>query len=441
LSVRVDPRIHDSVEGHLEAIAVQHLNWYGLLGEQLDPPVDGGALRACIRGGEVAVMVVPVETKSSHLDELRRLDPLVQVIAADGDDHLGVVRYALEARRAHIDVLIRAVGGVPAGSPACRHNDELIGGGEAMSGLRNRLRQVAEHDVPSLVHGPTGSPVEATARWLHTSSRRHDAPLVAIDCDSGSETQVLGRLFGYAPGAFPGADRSGVAAVMLARGGTLLLRSLDRATPGVQDRVVELLRDGAWCPVGDRHWRSGDVRIVVSMHQPPVQAVMRGMLSRSVLERFGSHVIRVPSLRDRLEDFEELLSHQIKRSAKRLGRRTPSLPSGLVAVLTEAPWAGNDREFEALCERLVLYGQGVELDPGMVRDWICAATPDATAVDLVCDGQERVLADLERDAILATLQHFRGHRRRAAEALGIGVRTLGLKLRQWKDANIIPESL
>jgi DNA-binding NtrC family response regulator len=62
-------------------------------------------------------------------------------------------------------------------------------------------------------------------------------------------------------------------------------------------------------------------------------------------------------------------------------------------------------------------------------------------VDLVCDGQERVLADLERDAILATLQHFRGHRRRAAEALGIGVRTLGLKLRQWKDANIIPESL
>lgn len=395
-------------------------------------------LEVMLRSGEVHVILASGDIDAAPV---LAIDPLVQIATQVPSESAELVAALLRARQAHLGSLIRSLGGTPSGDAACRPHDELIGGGEAMSGLRNRLRQVAEHDVPSLVHGPVGTPVEATARWLHISSPRAEGPFVAVDCDRGLESQVLARLFGYAPDAFPGAAQPDVAAVTLARGGTLLLRALDRAAPSVQERVVELLRDGAWCAVGDRHWRTANLRVVLAMDQPPVQAVMRGHLSRQILDHIGSHVIRVPALRDRLEDFEDLLNHQLKQAAARMGRRPPALPADVVLVLAEAPWAGNDREFAAICERLVLYGQGVELDPAMVRDWAGVVSSEASAPELVCDGADRLLADIERDSILATLQHYRGHRRRAAAALGIGVRTLGLKLRQWKDAAIIPESL
>ncbi|MCH2142243.1 MAG: sigma 54-interacting transcriptional regulator [Phycisphaerales bacterium] len=421
-----------------QGIDVGSLHCFDASGEAVSGIADAMELETVLRAGEIHVIIAPT---SIDRDPLLAIDPLVQILHGVASPSAELISELLKARQAGLGLLIRSMGGTPSGDSACRPHDELIGGGEAMSGLRNRLRQVAEHDVPSLVHGPLGTPVEATARWLHMSSPRADGPLVAVDCDSGLESQVLGRLFGYAPGAFPGTEQPQVAAVMAARGGTLLLRSLDRASQSVQERVGELLRDGAWCAVGDRHWRTADLRVVLAMDQPPVQAVMRGHLSRQVLDRVGSHVIRVPALRDRLEDFEELLNHQLKRAAARMGRRPPALPTDVVSVLAEAPWAGNDREFAAICERLVLYGQGVELDPAMVRDWAGSASLDSAAPEMVCDGSGRMLADIERESILATLQHYRGHRRRAAAALGIGVRTLGLKLRQWKDAAIIPESL
>jgi DNA-binding NtrC family response regulator len=401
--------------------------------------------------GEFAVVLLVSTLGASSAEIKQRVNDMCPSAIVLSLDEMGLadsgrelldqlIKWGHERYRACIDTQVRQLGGAPVGAAACRSQDELVGGGEAMSGFRNRLRQVAEHDVPTLIHGPCGTPLDAAARWLHDSSTRREGPFVPIDCREGTASQLLLRIFGYAKGAFPGASESQPSAIGLAAGGTLLLDGIDNASEQVQLRIVELLRDGQWTAVGTGLPCLGRTRIVLTLRQAPLQALVEGKLQRTLMDRVSGHIVRMPSLQDRFEDLPDLIHHHITQSAARLGRPRPSLGRDLIAILVSARWPGHDRELELLCERLVLHTTTRALDPSTLAGWVETSSGGETRRGLVCDGG-RTLEDLERTAILATLRHHKGHRRRSAAALGIGVRTLGLKLRRWKDAAIVPETI
>ncbi len=398
--------------------------------------------------GDVAVIVVPRRLPAAIADPLRLaladLDPLCVIIDAEIDAQDGglaqAIEWALNRSRDVSDAATRRLGGSPAGEFACRGRDELVGAGEAMSGFRTRLRQVAEHDAATLIHGPCGTPLEAAARWLHVSSVRGGGPCVPVDCREGTESQLLLRLFGHVRDAFPGATEAGIPAVGLAAGGTLMLDGIEHAPHAVQERIIELITQGRWQAVGGSHHCTSHARIVLTVRQSPMQAVLEKRLASSLMDVVSSHVIRMPTLADRREDIPDLARHYLTHAALRLGQVRPDVQAEVLEVLTQARWRGHDRELELVCERLVLHASAGRVDADEVRAWTQPAIGDQGAARLVCEGS-RKLEDIERTAILATLRHHKGHRRRSAAALGIGVRTLGLKLRRWKDAEIVPDTI
>jgi len=424
--------------------------------ESSEPWCLGGLAAADrLRAGGIAVVVLhsgPEEETASIRRTLHDVDPLTIIVCSrafgagpgvpDRDDPAveraiawGRTRYA-----ARLDTLIRRQGGAPAGEFACRSHDELVGGGEAMSGFRSRLRQVAEHDVPTLIHGACGTPLEPAARWLHVSSLRGDGPFVPVDCRADPEPQLLVRIFGHVAHAFPGADSAGPAAVAMAAGGTLVLDGVEHASSRVQLRIVELIRDQSWRPIGATSANASAARVVVVLRQPPLQALVAGDLQRDLMELVSGHVVRMPTLADRAEDVPDLVRHHMTQASVRLGRPKPHIDDDTVRLLSSGRWIGHDRELELLCERIVLHGAAGRVNADVIAGWILTGGSDPNRGQLICDGG-RTLEDLERTAILATLRHFKGHRRRSAAALGIGVRTLGLKLRRWKDAAIVPETI
>lgn len=383
---------------------------------------------------------------------LQEADPLVVVLVrcpgpvdgpavAVGDmDPAQAIAWGHARHTARVESAVRQLGGAPAGDYACRGRDELVGGSEAMAGFRSRLLQVAEHDVPTLIHGPCGTPLEPAARWLHVTSGRREGSFVPIDCREGAESQLLLRIFGHVRHAFPGADQAGVAAVALAEDGTLLLDGLEHASERVQLRIVELLARGTWQPVGSDTSRRSSARVVAILRHPPIQAVMAGTLHRGLMDQLSGHVIRMPTLADRREDISDLVQHHLRQSSIRLGRMRPAIDDEIATLLSAGQWIGHDRELELVCERLVLNAIGGRADIEKLVGWVSLPNRDEPADGLVCCG-DHTLEELERRAILATLRHHNGHRRRSAAALGIGVRTLGLKLRRWKDAAIVPETV
>ncbi len=400
------------------------------------------------RGGVGVVILLPgpsPEDLSRLKADLKDHDPLVSIAVMENpspsaDQIRRAVEWGRLRRSVRMDERIRRLGGAVAGEFACRPRDELVGGGEAMAGFRNRLRQVAEHDVATLIHGPCGTPLEAAARWLHVSSPRRDAPYVPVDCREGTESQLLLRIFGHVRNAFPGATNPAAAAVGLASGGTLVLDGIDHASRKVQRRIVELLRDGAWRPVGAAQASVSSARVVVTLRQAPLQALVGGSLERTLMDELSGHIVRMPTVADRGEDIPDLVRHHVTQASIRLGRPRPEIDSDTLATLCAARWIGHDRELELVCERMVLHASGGRITPEAVSSWVEPQRPAAQSDGLVCEGG-RTLEQIERTVILATLRHNNGHRRRSAAALGIGVRTLGLKLRRWKDAAIVPETI
>ncbi len=355
-------------------------------------------------------------------------------------DSAQAIAWGRARHKARVESTVRQFGGAPTGEYACRGRDELVGGSEAMAGFRSRLLQVAEHDVPTLIHGPCGTPLEPAARWLHVTSGRREGNFVPVDCREGAESQLLLRIFGHVRHAFPGADQAGVAAVALAADGTLLLDGLEHASERVQQRLVELIARGTWQPVGSDTPRVSTARLVVILRQAPMQAVMAGTLRRELMDHLSGHVIRMPTLSDRREDIPDLVQHHLTQSSVRLGRPRPSVEEEMMTLLRTGQWVGHDRELELVCERLVLNAVGGRADFETIQGWVSPPRRTGSSEGLICSG-DHTLEELERCAILATLRHNNGHRRRSAVALGIGVRTLGLKLRRWKDAAIVPETV
>ncbi len=393
----------------------------------------------------------------------------------EGDELIIAVKRAIEHARVVRENAVLRLGGPCAGEPGAagggagrwRGLDRIIGGSAPMRSLREQVRAVAASHGTVLVTGESGAGKEVVARAIHESSPRATGPFLALNCAALSESLLESELFGHERGAFTGAEKLRKGRFELADGGTLLLDEISEVSPQIQAKLLRVLQERAFERVGSSVTIGVDVRVIATSNRDLPAAVSRGEFRQDLYFRLNVLPVAVPPLRARLEDVPELAAHFVARIAEREGRGGVELSGEAVDLMTSYPWPGNVRELQNICERAVVLGAcsgpgsvGV-VTRGLIEPWLTMSVPVRESVNgtlngsmtepkmgvmpgvphglVVVDG--RSLEDIERDAVVCTLHRFNGHRQKTATALGIGVRTLGLKLKKWKEMHLVEAEL
>jgi DNA-binding NtrC family response regulator len=307
----------------------------------------------------------------------------------------------------------------------------LIGTSPIMEDVRKRIELVAKSNATVLIRGESGTGKEVVARAIHAASERRDRPLLAVNCAALSENLLESELFGHEKGAFTGADRLRRGRFELADGGTLLLDEISEIAPGLQAKLLRVLQESAFERVGSSLTQQVDVRVIATTNRDLENAVSEGKFRGDLFYRLNVVPIELPPLRNRSEDVPELCRHFLHQIARREKSVFRHIETEAVRLLQKYSWPGNVRELQNIIERAGV----LESEPGVIRastlePWLKIGTSSAPVVDGLAG---KPLADIEKQVILTTLQQFRGHRIKTATALGIGVRTLGMKLKRWRE--------
>jgi two-component system response regulator HydG len=319
----------------------------------------------------------------------------------------------------------------------------LIGTGAAMKEVRQRIEQVARSSATVLVRGETGTGKEVVARAIHAASARRDQPMLAVNCAALSENLLESELFGHEKGAFTGADRTRRGRFELADGGTLLLDEISEIAAPLQAKLLRVLQESTFERVGSSVTMSADVRLIATTNRDLETEVAAGRFREDLFYRLNVVPIDLPPLRERPDDIPDLCRHFLSQVSRREHTAFRHIESDALRLLQRYPWPGNVRELQNIIERATV----LEIEPGIVRaqtlePWLRTRLGMAAAGGLAHAEAlaGKPLADIERQVILSTLQQFNGHRVRTAGALGIGVRTLGMKLKRWKEDGELGEA-
>jgi len=313
----------------------------------------------------------------------------------------------------------------------------LIGSGTLMDDVRKKIELVARSNATVLIRGESGTGKELVARAIHLASERRDRPFLAVNCAALSENLLESELFGHEKGSFTGADKLRRGRFELADGGTLLLDEISEIAPALQAKLLRVLQEAQFERVGSSITQQVDVRVVATSNRDLENEVDDGKFRRDLFYRLNVVPIELPALRERSDDVPELCRHFLHQIAKREKSAYRHIEPEAVRLLQRYPWPGNVRELQNIIERAGV----LEADPGVIRadtiePWlkVRATAPGSEAL------AGKPLAEIEKQVILSTLQSFKGHRMKTAHALGIGVRTLGMKLKKWKEEGELVEA-
>jgi DNA-binding NtrC family response regulator len=309
----------------------------------------------------------------------------------------------------------------------------LIGSSPSMQRVYDLITRVAPTGSTVLVSGETGVGKELVARMVHELSPRSARPFVAVNCGAVPGSLIESELFGHERGSFTGAERKREGILRQADGGTLFLDEITEMPTDLQVKFLRVLETGSFAAVGSDQTLQIDLRVIAATNRDPDRAVEDGRLRRDLLYRLNVFPIEVPPLRERPDDVEILARHflaELDRDAE----STKRLSDEAIKRLRAHVWPGNVRELKNVIERAyILAGEAIE--PGDVP-LKSGTSPDAGESLRLTVGSS--LGDAERRLILATLDHTGGQKRRAAELLGISVKTLYNRLKSYGAGGAAP---
>ena len=330
---------------------------------------------------------------------------------------------------------------VPAENPSWQA--AMIGGSPAMRLLKQRIAQVAPTDETVLICGESGTGKELVARCIHAASRRQGRALVSLNCPALSPQLLESELFGHERGAFTSADAPRVGRFELAEGGTILLDEVTEIELSLQAKLLRVLQERTYERVGSSESRNADVRVVATTNRDIRQAVAEGQFRQDLYYRLAVVPIHIPPLRDRREDVPLLVRHFLSQAARRTERPGCELTPGAMDLLGGYHWPGNVREVENVVTRACVLFAGRSITADDLQPWLLEASSESpvsrseltelasTTHHSPLTTHQLTLAEMERKLIETTLEHVGGHRARAAQVLGIGIRTLTNKLRAY----------
>ncbi len=376
----------------------------------------------------------------------------------EGDELVITVKRAVEHRRlVRENAVLRAGAEAPRdGTPEGRRTglDRLIGGSPAMRALRDQVASIANSGGTVLVTGESGAGKEVVARAIHEISGRNAGAFLAVNCAALSESLLESELFGHEKGSFTGAERLRKGRFELSDGGTLLLDEVSEVPARIQAKLLRVLQERAFERVGSSQTIGVDVRVVATSNRDLPKSVSANEFRQDLFFRLNVLPVAVPPLRERMEDVPMLAEHFVSEICARDGRPGMKLEAGALDLLSGYPWPGNVRELQNICERAVVLskGEGAQITRALLEPWLRGGVPmPGSSLLEVKPGNgimpvafqvgDRTLEEIEREAIVQTLHRFKGHRQKTAKLLGIGVRTLGLKLKKWKNMQLVEETL
>jgi len=306
----------------------------------------------------------------------------------------------------------------------------LVGNSDAMTKVYEQIGRVAVTSVTVLVTGESGSGKELAARTVHDMSRRRARPFLAVNCGAISPNLMESEIFGHEKGSFTGAERQHQGFFERAHGGTLFLDEITEMPRALQVKLLRVLETRTFMRVGSTTAQETDVRVIAASNRDPLRAMAEGELREDLYYRLNVFPLHLPPLRERPLDIPLLASHFLQEIGQREGASKRLSPAALQG-LARYRWPGNVRELRNALQRAYVMTPGPEIDEQWLpRDVL--AVPAANAAN----GSLQVpvgtpLADVERQVILATLEHYGHQKERTAAALGVSLKTLYNRLKEY----------
>jgi DNA-binding NtrC family response regulator len=304
------------------------------------------------------------------------------------------------------------------------HHYGIVGRSGAMLDVVRTARTVAESKSTVLITGETGTGKELVARAIHEWSKQRDMPLVRVNCAALPDTLIESELFGHVRGAFTGAVASKRGRFALADGGTIFLDEVATIAPAAQAKLLRVLQEREFEPLGAERTVKVDVRIIAATNRDLRKLVADGLFLEDLFYRLNVIPIHVPPLRERREDIPPLVDHFIRAHASRAGKRITGITPAALELVSSAPWPGNVRELENAVERAVVLTRHalVQLDD------IAPAVPMRPSGQLPTLLLKANLDYIERETVRQALARTGGVKKDAAEIMGISQRALSYYL-------------
>jgi DNA-binding NtrC family response regulator len=310
----------------------------------------------------------------------------------------------------------------------------IIGHSPAIIEVMKTVARVAPSQATVLITGETGTGKELIARAIHTYSDRSGQRFVAVNCSALAEGILESELFGHVKGAFTGAGATRPGLFREADRGTIFLDEIGDISAGLQSRLLRVLQEREITPVGADAPVRVDVRVLAATHQDLEQLVKQGRFRGDLYYRLNVVTVRLPPLRERLQDLPLLVHFFLRELARQHGREPVALDPEAESLLLGHSWPGNVRELQNVLERaLVLAAQGVIGPEHLPADLRRAEAPQRDAPRPTA-GALLPLAEVEKRHVLGVLQTEHGNRERAARILGISRRTLLRMLQRWGES-------
>jgi transcriptional regulator with PAS, ATPase and Fis domain len=305
-----------------------------------------------------------------------------------------------------------------------------------MQEIFHLIEMVSPSTASVLITGASGTGKELVARTVHELSPRRGKPFVPINCAAIPETLIESEIFGHEKGAFTGALERRTGCFELAEGGTLLLDEIGEMPVATQAKLLRVLEDRKLRRLGSKVETTVDVRVLAATNKVPEDAVARGELRNDLYYRLNVFNIHMPPLREHKEDIPDLVKSLLNEMSSKHGRKVAAVSEAVLNQFQNHSWPGNVRELRNTLERAVIVCDGAvvetkHLPPGFGHTTIRTSADDGNTVRL---GVGTTVEEAEKLLILKTLEATNNNKTRAAEILGISLKTLHNKLKEYGSA-------
>ena len=370
------------------------------------------------------------------LQEVRARSPRTRVILLTAFGN--IPEAVLAMRDGAIDYLIKPVAfdlleetahralGLTGSEQLPAGHEAPVGNSPRFAQLLERARQAAQTDADILVEAESGTGKEMLARYIHNASQRRTGPLVAVNCAAFPEALLESELFGHVRGAFTGALTTKRGKFELASGGTLLLDEIGEMPLALQPKLLRVLQERVVDRLGDTRPVPVDVRVIATTNRSLLQRVKESQFRMDLFYRLNVIPLTLPPLRDRREDIPVLVEHFVRKYSPAGGTAVQTTPQ-FMTRLAQHDWPGNIRELENFVRRILALYPGPLLGEEALRE-VEFTRPEQSSVGLAAGLTFR---EAERELLQRTLEATGGNRTRSAELLGISLRTIRNKIREY----------